>query len=107
LRTAPTIRTKTGHVDGDLQLTRTTAQLLGENAAEWRTLEEVVRLGQWTNGPRSDEGRLRQLAAELGVPLREEDVVRMPPRRTRKSRMREYVSLIDRWIAYANSVVEE
>lgn len=51
-------------------LTRTTAELVGETAAEWQALEKQVRTGRWTSGPRSDEGRLRQLAAELGVPLR-------------------------------------
>jgi hypothetical protein len=34
--------------------------------------DECVRLGQWTSGPRTDEQRLRQLAAELRVPLRVE-----------------------------------
>jgi hypothetical protein len=55
-----------------LRLTRTTAELVGETAAEWQLLEKQVRLGRWTSGPRAAEGRLRQLAAELGVPLRAE-----------------------------------
>lgn len=49
-----------------LRLTRTTAELVGENAGEWQTLEKLARLGQWTTGPRTDEVRLRQLASELG-----------------------------------------
>ena len=57
-----------------LRLTLTTAELVGENAAEWQALEKQVRFGQWTSGPRRDEGRLRQLAAELGVALRVEGV---------------------------------
>ena len=55
-----------------LKFTRSTAELMGESAAEWQALEKQVRLGRWTSGPRTDEGRLRQLAAELGVPLRVE-----------------------------------
>jgi hypothetical protein len=39
-----------------LRLTLTTAQLVGETAAEWQTLEKCVRLGEWTSGPRRDEG---------------------------------------------------
>jgi hypothetical protein len=58
-----------------LRLTPKTAALVGETPAEWQLLEEQVRAGRWTTGARSDEGRLRQLAAELGVPLREEGVV--------------------------------
>ena len=55
-----------------LRLTRATAELVGESADEWQTLEKQVRLGRWTSGPRSDESRLREVAAELGVPLRVE-----------------------------------
>lgn len=55
-----------------LRLTRTTAQLVGKSTVEWQTLEKLVRLGQWTRGPRTDEARLRQLVSELGVPLRVE-----------------------------------
>jgi hypothetical protein len=61
-----------------------TATLEGENAAEWELLEQQVRAGRWTTGARADEGRLRQLAAELGVTVREEGVV--PWRRRRKPR---------------------
>jgi hypothetical protein len=52
-----------------LRLTCTTAELLGENAAEWQVLEKQVRAGQWTSGRRAEEGRLRALAAEL-LPVR-------------------------------------
>ena len=58
----------------------------------------------WTRGPRSDERRLRELTAELGWRCgsrrRGGAVAAGPPHRGRRSR-------IDRWIAYANSVVEE
>jgi hypothetical protein len=64
-----------------LRVTLKTATLIGETAAEWQLLEKQVRAGLWTSGPRMDEGRLRQMAVELGVPLREEGVVRTPPRR--------------------------
>jgi hypothetical protein len=57
-----------------LRLTRTTAELVGENGAEWVALEKQVRLGRWTSGSRAAEGRLRQLAAEFGVPLRGEGI---------------------------------
>ena len=65
-----------------LRLTLTTAELVGESPSEWQTLEKVVRSGQWTSGPRTAEGRLRQLAAELQVPLRVEGiaVLRTRPR---------------------------
>jgi hypothetical protein len=46
-----------------LHLTPTTAALVGETPAEWQLLEKQVRAGRWTTGARSDEGRLRQLAA--------------------------------------------
>ena len=55
-----------------LRLTPKTAALVGETAAEWQLLETQVRAGRWTSGPRTDAARLRALAAELGVPLREE-----------------------------------
>jgi hypothetical protein len=58
-----------------LRLTLKTATLVGETPAEWELLEKQVRAGRWTSGPRNDERRLRELAAELGVPLREEGVV--------------------------------
>jgi hypothetical protein len=64
-----------------LRLTRTAAELIGESPAEWDLLEKPVRAGRWTTGTRADEGRLRQLAAELGVALREDGVV--PWRRKR------------------------
>jgi hypothetical protein len=48
-----------------LRLTLKTAQLVGESPAEWQALEKLVRLGEWTTGPRTDEDRLRQLVAEL------------------------------------------
>jgi hypothetical protein len=60
-----------------LRLTPTTAALIGETAAEWNLLEKQVSTGRWTTGARTDEGWLRQLATELGVPLREEGVVRV------------------------------
>lgn len=53
-------------------LTLTTTELLGGNTAEWQAFEKCVRLRFWTSGPRTDEGRLRQLKAELLVPLRVE-----------------------------------
>src|SRR5262249_8104295 len=62
-----------------LKLTPTSAQLVGENAREWQTLEKCVRLGQWTSGPRRDESRLGQVAAEL----RGQVNVRHVPARTR------------------------
>jgi hypothetical protein len=55
-----------------LQLTPKTATLIGETPAEWELLEQQARAGRWTSGLRTDEGRLRALAAELGVPVREE-----------------------------------
>jgi hypothetical protein len=55
-----------------LRLTSTTAELLGETAAEWRALEQIVQLGQWTSGPRAEEWRLRLLASRLKLPLRVE-----------------------------------
>jgi hypothetical protein len=57
-----------------LKLTRTTAELVGETAAEWQALENCVRLGQWTSGSRADESRLLQIAAALRAPLRVEDI---------------------------------
>jgi hypothetical protein len=65
-----------------LRLTPKTAALVGATAAEWQLLENQVRAVRWTCGPRTEEGRLRQPAVELGVPVREEGVVR----RTRKLR---------------------
>jgi putative FmdB family regulatory protein len=53
-----------------LRLSLTTAELVGENAAEWQALEELVRLGQRTSAPRTEEWRLRGLATRLKVPLR-------------------------------------
>jgi hypothetical protein len=66
-----------------LRLTLKTAALVGETAAEWELLEKQVRAGRWTPGARADEGRLREIASELKVPLREEGVV---PWRRRKPR---------------------
>jgi hypothetical protein len=31
--------------------------------------EQMVRLGEWTSGPRKDEWRLQYLAARLKIPL--------------------------------------
>jgi hypothetical protein len=65
-----------------LRLTRKTVALVGETPAEWQLLEKQVRAERWTSGPRSDEAKLRAMAAELGVMLREEGVVgwkRRPP----------------------------
>jgi hypothetical protein len=64
-----------------LRLTPKTAALVGDTPAEWQLLERQVRAGRWTCGPRMEEGRLRQLAVELGMPVREEGVV--PWRRKR------------------------
>ena len=58
-----------------LQFTPKTATLVGESLAEWQLLEQQVRAGRWTSGPRTDEGWLRALAARLGVAVREEGVV--------------------------------
>jgi len=66
-----------------LRVTLKTAELVGENAAEWQLLEKQVRAGRWTSGTRADAGRLRQLAVELGVTLREEGVVPWKPKRPR------------------------
>jgi hypothetical protein len=52
-----------------LHLTPKTAALVGETPAEWEILETQVRAGRWTTGARTDEGRLRVLAAALGVAL--------------------------------------
>jgi hypothetical protein len=68
-----------------LRLTLTTAELVGESAAEWEALEKHVRLGRWTSGSRADESRLLQIVAELRAPLRVQDVA-MP--RTRPPRAR-------------------
>jgi hypothetical protein len=54
-----------------LRLTPKTAALVGETAAEWELLETQVRAGRWTTGARGDVHQLRQLAAELGLTLRE------------------------------------
>ena len=55
-----------------LRLTATTVTLVGETAAEWQLLEKQVVAGRWTTGALADADRLRQLARELGVALREE-----------------------------------
>jgi hypothetical protein len=52
-----------------LRLTPKTAAPVGETAEEWELLEKQVRAGRWTTGERADEGRLRQLAGDLGVPV--------------------------------------
>ena len=54
-----------------LRLTLTTADLVGESAAEWQALEQMVWLGKWTGGSRKDEWR-RYLAARFKIPLRVE-----------------------------------
>jgi hypothetical protein len=61
-----------------LRLIAKTAALVGETAAEWQ-----LRAGRWTTGPRTDAARLQALAAELGVPLREEGVVARRRKRPR------------------------
>ena len=66
-------------------LDETSAELLGETAEEWQKLEKVVQLGQWTSGPRADEGRLCQLA-ELRVPLRVEGYARLRSRSSARAR---------------------
>jgi transcriptional regulator with XRE-family HTH domain len=58
-----------------LRLTPKTAALVGETPAEWQLLEKEVRAGRTKTGAREDAGRLQQLAAELGVAVREEGVV--------------------------------
>jgi hypothetical protein len=58
-----------------LRLTPTTTTLIGETFREWELLEKQARSGRWTTGTRADEARLRALAVELRVPLREEGVV--------------------------------
>jgi hypothetical protein len=68
-----------------LRLTPTTAALVGETPAEWEKLEKQVRAGRWTSGARAEEGRLRKLAMELGVPLQVEDVGVVPWRRPRRA----------------------
>jgi hypothetical protein len=67
-----------------LRLTSKAAALVGETPAEWPLLEKQIRAGRWTSGPRSDELKLRALAAELGAALLEEGVV--PWRRRHKPR---------------------
>lgn len=57
-----------------LRLTPTTAALVGESPAEWQLLETQARAGRWTSGRRTDAERLRALAAELGVAVREDSV---------------------------------
>jgi hypothetical protein len=68
-----------------LRLTLTTAELVGENPAEWETLEKLVQIGQWTSGPRNDEWRLRGLATRLKVPLRVEGGVALRTRARRRT----------------------
>ena len=62
-----------------LRVTLDMATLIGENPAEWNTLEDQARAGRWTIAPRAEVERLRTLASSLGVPLREEGLV--PERR--------------------------
>jgi hypothetical protein len=57
-----------------LRPTLTTAELVGENADEWEALEQLVRLGQRTSMPRTEDWRLRGLATRLRVPLRVEGI---------------------------------
>jgi hypothetical protein len=66
-----------------LRLTPKTAALVGETPTEWELLEKQVRAGTWTTGTRGDEERLRRLAAELRVTLREEGVVPWKRKRAR------------------------
>jgi hypothetical protein len=68
-----------------LRLTLTTAELVGESAAEWQVLEQMVRLGEWTSGPRKDEWRLRYLAARFKIPLRVEGIAGRRSRRRSRS----------------------
>jgi hypothetical protein len=68
-----------------LRLSPQTAALVGETPAEWELLETQVRAGRWTSGPRADAARLRALAAELGVPVREAS----GPTETQQRRIRE------------------
>jgi hypothetical protein len=67
-----------------LHLTLKTAALVGETPAEWELLEKQVRAGRWTTGPPADESRLRALAAELGVTVREKGVVLWKRKRPRR-----------------------
>ena len=64
-----------------LKLTLTTAELAGENPAEWEALEQLVQMGQWTTTSRADECRLRYLASRLKVPLTVEGDAVLPTRR--------------------------
>jgi len=72
-----------------LRLTLTTAELVGESAAEWQALEQIVQLGQWTSGPRTEEWRLRGLATRLKLPLRMEGGVVLRTRARRRTASRE------------------
>ena len=58
-----------------LRLSLTTAALIGENAAEWQLFETQIRAGRRTTADRAEEWKLRALAAELGVQVREEGMV--------------------------------
>jgi len=64
-----------------LRFTLDFATLIGETPAEWNTLERQARAGHWTAAPLAQVERLRALAADLGVSLREEGLV---PRRRRQ-----------------------
>jgi hypothetical protein len=57
-----------------LRLTDKTAALIGESPGRVAAPRQA-RVARWTSGPRNDEGGLRELASELGVPVREEGVV--------------------------------
>lgn len=51
---------------------------------ERQALEHMVRLGEWTAGSRTDESRLRYLAARLKLSFRMENDVSAPRFRPRK-----------------------
>ena len=74
-----------------LRLTPRTAELIGETPDEWQLLEKQVQAGLRATGPREEEARLRQFAAEFGVPVREKGAVpwkrkRAPPKQAPPSR---------------------
>ena len=58
-----------------LRFTLDLATLIGESPAEWNTLEDQARAGRWTTARVAEVKRLRELASDLGVPLREEGLV--------------------------------
>jgi hypothetical protein len=58
-----------------LRFTLRTVTLVGEMPAEWEQLERQARAGRWTTAPLAEVERLRALASDLEVPLREEGFV--------------------------------